>query len=193
MSGETSAATGSKQRSTNCGKFDAVCDSELDFLPNKTVRHKPKETRKGFQLCNKVSTYLVDCSFSGAPPLSSATGIASSSEEVNSITRARFGGGDARLDKPLPLEVCAFLSALAFDLGSPAGRLCWRSAAASSSNSGVVVGDVAFRFPARSLGLTILAGGCKNTNVEGDTRRKTEDTRAYSVQGRLYLWPLVAL
>lgn len=130
-------------------------------------------------MCNKVSTYLVECSFSGAPPLSSATGIASSSEEVNSITRARFAGGDALFGKPLPLELCATFSALAFDLCSPAGRLCWRSAVASSSNSGDVAGDVALRFPAQSLGLTIVAGGCKNISVEGDTRRESEDERVY--------------
>jgi hypothetical protein len=101
------------------------------------------------------------------PPLCDPTGIASSSEEVNSITLLRFGGGDARFVKPLPLEACAILlSSLALDLCSPVGRLCWRSAATSTSTSGVVVGDVALRFPARSLGLTIFGGGTKHAAPE---------------------------
>lgn len=141
----------------------------------------------------KGDTYLHDCSFSDAPPLCSPTGIASSSEEVNSITLVRFGGGDARFGKPLPLELCAILlSSLALDLCSPAGRLCWRSAATSTSNSGVVVGDVALRFPARSLGLTIFGGGCKHPSVEADTRTESEDRGCIECEGGCaygHSWP----
>ena len=96
----------------------------------------------------------------------------------------RFGGGDARFGKPLPLELCAILlSSLALDLCSPAGRLCWRSAATSTSNSGVVVGDVALRFPARSLGLTIFGGGSKHRSVEADTRTESEDRGYLECEG----------
>jgi hypothetical protein len=91
----------------------------------------------------------------------------------------RFAGGEARFCKPLLFKVgTRLVSSLALDLRSPTGRTCWRSAATSTSNGGMVARDDTLRLPTRSLGLAIFEGGSKHMNVEADTRTKSSDTRA---------------
>lgn len=123
------------------------------------IKRKKEGERKG---------YLQDCSRSLCPRLRSDSSPASS-EVLTSIVRLRFGRGDPFLDSSRMLEKCTRLgSSLAFDLLSPAARLCCLSAATSTSEGGKAAGELAFRFPRASPLRTIFYDGQQHENVDKD-------------------------
>ena len=128
----------------------------------------------GAKMQGERVTYLQDCCQSLIPRLCSDSS-ATSSEVLTSITRRRFAIGEPCLESSLLLGVCTCrTSSLAFDLLSPAARLCCLSVATSTWGGGTSGGELALRLPLRSCGRTIFQHEEQHRNVEENTTTQTQ-------------------